>query len=96
MLSQQVKRLLRHTMHFQFKLQLCQPAIRETKSPSINVLESVGHAPIFKENRQYLRIRAVLQNLQDHFIVQQQAGQMRVVDAMRLGRKVGDAFERIV
>ena len=94
MLSQQVKRLLRHTMHFQFKLQLCQPAILETKSPSINLLESVGHAPIFEENRQHSCIGAVFQYFQDHFIVQQEAGQLRV--AMRLGRKVGDAFESVV
>jgi hypothetical protein len=85
---------LSHILHFHFRVQVCQPAIRETKSLSINVLESVGHASIFKENRQYLRIGAVLQNLQDHFIVQQQAGQLRV--AMRLGRKVGDAFESIL
>ena len=84
MLSQQVKRLLRHTMHFQFKLQLCQPAIRETKSPSINVLEVAGHAPVLEENRQHVCTGAVLQYFQDHFIVQQEAGQLRV--ALRLGR----------
>ena len=94
MLSQQVKRLLSHIMHFQFRVQVREPAIRETKSPSINLLESVGHAPIFEENRQHLCIGAVLQYFQDPFIVQQEAEQLRV--AMRPGRKVGDAFESVV